>query len=128
MSEQTALPTPEAKSRITSLPYPPSWVDRLHAWVRRLPLPAWLFYTLVTLLLIFAFTWVEWQAGQYPVGTLDPFHVLIIGAGPYALALVHYLDRYAHLSLTRFRPAQSRMPIRRRCSATGSLQCPRAQP
>ncbi len=105
MSEQIALPTPEVKSGITPLPYSPSWVDRLHMWVHRLPLRTWLFYMLIALLLVFGFAWVEWQTGQYPVGTLYPFHVLLFGASPYALALVHYLDCYAHRALTRFRPA-----------------------
>ncbi len=105
MSEPIALPAQEVKNDTTSIPYPPSWIDRLNHWLDRLPIPVWLFYTLIGLALIFGFAGVEWQAGQYPVGTLYPLHVLIDGGICYALALVYYLDRYAHTVLTRFRPA-----------------------
>lgn len=105
MSEQIVLQTPEVNSSTITAPYPPSWVDRLQVWVDRLPVAAWLFYALIGLLLVFGFAWVEWQAGQYPVGTLFPIHVFIMGAGPFALALIYYLDHYAHTALTRFRPA-----------------------
>jgi hypothetical protein len=70
-----------------------------------LPVPAWLFYTLLSLLFVFGYASVQWQAGQYPIGTFYPFHVQIMAGGFYVLALKYYLDRYAHRALTRFRPA-----------------------
>ena len=38
------LKLPNRKGGDASLPYPPSWVDRLMAWIDRLPGPPWLFY------------------------------------------------------------------------------------
>ncbi len=51
MSQKTGKPTAEL-GRINKLlalkspPYPPSWLDRLNAWVERLPFPGFVFYFL----------------------------------------------------------------------------------
>lgn len=100
----------EVKSDLTAIPYPPSWLDRLNRWAGRLPIPAWLFYGLLGLFFITSFSLIQWAAGQYPVGTFYPLHLFIFGTGPYLLALIYYLDRYAHTAMNRFRPALSATP------------------
>jgi hypothetical protein len=85
-------------------PYPPSWVDRLDDWVRRLPLPAWLFYLGVGLALVLIRTIAAWSDGSYPVGTIFPLHVVTASAGVYLLLVLHYLDDRAGAALADFRP------------------------
>jgi hypothetical protein len=86
-------------------PYPPSWVDRLTAWIDRLPGPAWAIYALMAGLLCLATLAVQWSAGTYPVGTVR--RSLVVGAliTPYALGLITYLDRSAQAAMAAFRPA-----------------------
>lgn len=86
-------------------PYPPSWVDRLTAWVDRLPGPVWAYYAALAVVLCLATLGVQWGAGTYPVGTVR--RSLIVGAliSPYALALITFLDRSALAAMKTFRPA-----------------------
>ncbi len=87
-----------------STPHCTSWIDRFFAWVRRLPLPAWLFYLglwFVLYLLITPATWIE---GAEPVGFLSL--IALDGATyiVYYLALMHHLDGVAGRALDDFRP------------------------
>jgi hypothetical protein len=87
-----------------SAPYPPSWIDRLHAWIDALPIPTLAVYLgafLAVLLMGHAPAWAE---GYVPVGSLDLFFsspamflVLVYGA-------IHYLDRAAARAWGSFRP------------------------
>ncbi len=109
MTAQPPLDTPN-KSDTMSLPYSPSWLDGLEKWLDRLPIPVWLFYGLLAVISIVGFAAVQWAAGQYPVGTLYPIHIYIMGVGFYMLGLLYYLDRYAHTAFTRFYPALDATP------------------
>ncbi|HXF62992.1 MAG TPA: hypothetical protein VNK95_15310 [Caldilineaceae bacterium] len=86
-------------------PYPPSWVNRLVAWVERLPGPPWPIYWSVALFLIALHMVINWADGIGAVSTFKPFHIVAAGGGVYYLALIHYLDRTATTVLDRFRPA-----------------------
>lgn len=79
-----------------------SWVDRLTAWVERLPVPVWAFYAAAALGLV-VIGW-AWQASQgaYEV---RPTHVFIAVQPVVALALIHYLDRVAGRAFDRLLPA-----------------------
>ncbi len=86
-------------------PYPPSWVDQLTDWIDRLPLPGWMTYMAVWLVLVSVVTVVHWADGSYPVGTVHPLHLVLAATTPYALALIYHLDGVASDALVRFRPA-----------------------
>jgi hypothetical protein len=88
-------------------PYPPSWVNRLHAWIDTLPVAAWVVYLMTFLSVVLvshAFAWVD---GYVPVGSLDPYFAapafyLVLGYGG-----IHFLDRIASRAWTVFRPLVS---------------------
>lgn len=82
--------------------YPPSWVNRFTIWVERLPVPAWVFYVALWLVLYLIELATQWASGA--VGTFYPFHLFLAGAIPFNLGLIHYLDRTADAALSRFRP------------------------
>ncbi|MFN8378745.1 MAG: hypothetical protein U0452_08745 [Anaerolineae bacterium] len=92
---------PPAEARL----YAPSWVDQLTDRVDRLPLPSWVFYLILWLLLFMVVTLVAWSSGSYPAGVFLPLHLVLTGTIPYSLALIHTLDQTAKTSLTKFRPA-----------------------
>src|SRR5438874_12204460 len=70
-------------------PYPPSWVDRLDDRVQGLPIPAWLFYLGVALVLALARTIAAWSDGSYPLGTF-PAHILLASTSAFLLFVLHY--------------------------------------
>ena len=85
-------------------PYPPSWIDRLTAWVERLPGPAWLYYLGAGVVFTLIRTVIGWSDGGYPVGTFFPAHILDGFSAAYLLFVLHYLDTRADAALTAFRP------------------------
>ena len=92
------------QNAIKARPYAPSWVDLFTDWVRRLPIPAWLFYLTLGLALSVTRTIIGWGDGTYPVGTFFPVHILD-GFIPIILLLVlHYVDNMAERALSGFRP------------------------
>ena len=103
---EVTIPSPTIESRLdTFRPYAPSIVDGLTDWVRRLPIPSWLFYVavaVVSLLLIASFKWLD---GSYPVSIVTWQLILSAATFPYALAMLHYLDNSAKEALDDFRPA-----------------------
>ncbi len=85
--------------------YAPSWVDRLTAWVERLPGPNWSYYLGLGLFLILVQVIVLWAEGASPISeymTVYGFLALVIS---FFLALFHYLDQRAGAALTALRPA-----------------------
>lgn len=86
-------------------PYSPSWVDRVTGWVDQLPVPNWMFYAGLGIILVLAESIIQWQAGNYPVGVFDPFHIYFACVIAYFLALVHYLDKTAARAWEEFQPA-----------------------
>jgi len=88
-------------------PYPPSWIDRLQAWVDTLPVPAWVVYLVVFLCVVVASHLVAWVEGYVPIGSFDVYFsstafFLVIGYGG-----IHLLDQIAAGAWTRFRPLTS---------------------
>lgn len=88
-----------------SKPYSPSWIDRLTAWVDRLPGPYWAYYFGFGLLLFALQTGIKWWDQTDPVGTFQLRYLDYTLWGMYVLAAVHYLDWYARQALKSFRPA-----------------------
>jgi hypothetical protein len=85
-------------------PYPPSWIDRLMAWVDRLPGPAWAFYLILGMAAGLGESALQWWEGAYPVGTFNSLHVWTAGHFAYVLGLIHLLDTSAGSALASFRP------------------------
>src|SRR5689334_12560385 len=71
--------------------YAPSWLDQTTRWIRRLPMPGWLFYLLLILIFVFVETVPKWLAGTYPVGVFVPFHVVFAATFAFSLAAHRYL-------------------------------------
>jgi hypothetical protein len=88
--DATFEPSTHSSETMTGL-YPPSWVDRFIEWVKRLPVPSWLFYLLLWLALFLMANAVKWLDGSQPVGTIGPFYTVGASDGVYFLALMHYL-------------------------------------
>ena len=85
-------------------PYPPSWLDRLTAWVDRLPMPAPAFYALAGAGAFVLFILNEAVNGLGLVDATRPFHI-VLALGPiYAVALVHFLDHEADHALEKIKP------------------------
>lgn len=106
MSQATAIPdqTASFEGSLQHL-YPPSWIDRFTRWTEHLPIPAWVFYLLVWIVLFGIETIIQWSSGSYPHGTFHTFHAIFTGALPYLMMMIHYLDRNAGNALDQFRPA-----------------------
>jgi hypothetical protein len=92
------LPVTDSSNR----PYQPSWVDRLHTWVDRLLVPAWVFYLCVWLVLIIIESGSKWLDGVEP--KLRWIYVFYSFYGIYFLAAIHYLDTWAETAFNTFRP------------------------
>jgi hypothetical protein len=88
----------------TALPYNPSWLNRFTDRVEQFPVPAWAFYLGLWLVLFASYTGVKWLDGTYPVGTLFPFHAVLVGMVVYAVAVSHYLRYVAGRAMRAFRP------------------------
>ncbi len=89
------------------LPYRPSWIDKLTAWIGRLPLPAWLFYLGLGLCLTLLLVSSIWLGGLRDLRTILPYYFLEAMTFAYLLALIHYLDNSALVALARFRPVMT---------------------
>lgn len=98
---------PPIRGNVFVPPYPLSWLDRLTAWVDRLPGPAWFFYLVFAAITILAVTVIQWREGAYPVGTFDPLHAWAAANFACLLAFMHYLDRSAFSAIASFRPLLS---------------------
>jgi hypothetical protein len=86
-------------------PYPPSWVDRFTDWLERLPLPWWLFYLVVGLLLETVQIYVLWSGSVFDAFGIHLFQFYFPINYVLALFVMHALDRRAVTALERFRPA-----------------------
>ena len=86
-----------------TLPYHPSWIDRLNKWINSLPVPLWLFYVLSLLALFILISAVFWIDGSLPLGSISPdssFSVFIV----YSLFLYNYLTVIGSRALKEFLP------------------------
>jgi hypothetical protein len=103
-------------------PYAPSWFDRFSGWVDKLPLPYWLFYPLISVLLIVLGLVATRIEGAGTIMDWDPISFVAMLQIAYMLVVVHYLDRYALRALDDFGPALAlddrHMPELRRLVST----------
>jgi hypothetical protein len=85
-------------------PFKPSWADRFTNWVEQLPMPKWVFYGslgLVLFLIQMLFLWLE---GGLQSDALLPVIIFNALAILYSLALIHLLDNQAVTALDSMRP------------------------
>ncbi len=109
MALKTNHQSPSSRSKNTAQPYPPSFVDRLMAWIERLPGPAWGFYLLATVIFVAVGHGLRWLDGSIETGTFDPFRLTTDSLTFYALAILHLLNSTARRSLEEFRPALGKL-------------------
>lgn len=88
----------------SEVPYPPSWMDRLVAWIDGLPGPVWLSYTLIFAALLLLDNGIMWIDGGLPFGVFDPVLSLFALYIVYWVPLYQVLTRVATRSLNAFRP------------------------
>jgi hypothetical protein len=86
-------------------PYPPSWIDRVTDWVKKLPIPAWSLYSALALALVLADAALNWSNGSYLSSKSLPFHLVSALTPVVILAMIHYFDDWAEKALSTFRPA-----------------------
>jgi len=103
LAPQRPAVRPPAPAFVT--PSPPSWVDRFTARIDRLPGPAWAYYLSWGVLMYLLISSVQWSAGSYPPGAFSRVHAVGAFLAPYAIGLIHYLDRSAGAAMNSFRPA-----------------------
>ena len=89
--------------------YPPSFVDRLMAWIERLPGSAWIYYLLATAVIVAVSHGLRWSDGTIPTGTIDTFRLTNDFLTIYGLAILHLLNSTARRSLEDFRPALGKL-------------------
>ena len=89
--------------------YPPSFVDRLMAWIERLPGSAWVFYLLATAVIVALGHGLDWLDGTIPTGTFVVDELTNDAVTIYALAALHLLNSTARRSLEDFRPALGKL-------------------
>ncbi len=89
---------------MTQRPYAPSWVNRMTAWIDRLPGPYLLVYTILAFFFLALTNLLNWRDGGYAPGTFVPLQIVVVASPFYYLALIHYLDRLALDELAKFRP------------------------
>ena len=79
----------------------PGALSRFYAWCDGLPWHGWwLFPALAGLLLVWGHA-ILWATGRLPMGTFDPTLTVSVAYGPYALAVLAYLNRVAGRALER---------------------------
>jgi hypothetical protein len=86
-------------------PYPPSWLNRLLAWIDALPGPTWLAYTIAALISTALGHAGLWETGLIRWWTLDPALVFWGIYLPAQVWLIEHLDGVAHRAFAAFRPA-----------------------
>lgn len=99
MADAQAVSSVALNVKQDALPYQPSWPDRIVNRVRKLPVPAWLFYLGLAAVIALVETLVKWYDGTYPVGTVWLFHLALALPVPYSLAVRHYINDAAGLAL-----------------------------
>lgn len=85
-------------------PYPPSWVDRLTAWIEALPIPIWTFYLILYLIAVLGLQAADWFNGVVAWGS---FSFVSFYSGiwlPMGLFVIHNTDRLADRAMSRFAP------------------------
>jgi hypothetical protein len=85
-------------------PYPPSWLDRIQDWLKRLPVPLWTSYLIAALALSLLGHVLRWLDGSLPPGSLE-VNQLAGGFFPiYFFGFIHYLNSSARKAIANYRP------------------------
>lgn len=113
MTSQTTLTASDINKTSVKRPYAASWYDHAQEWVKRLPMPYWLFYLGVGLVLFIIETIIQWNDGIYLVGDFYPFHLVYCCLIPYIFALGHYIHHTAASALEEFQPVMEVSPQER---------------
>jgi hypothetical protein len=109
--EQVGAGVPKRQSRTAAnappflAAYPPSWVNRLIAWIERQPGPAWVYYVAAVVLLGALLKGVQWFDPESAAATFGGDPIVFSFYPVYFVALMHYLDGQARAALEAFRPA-----------------------
>lgn len=82
-----------------------SFLDRLLSSIGRLPFGGWWFYVALAAVSGAWLTIIRWMTATAPVGQIDLAALTPAAFGPYALAMIHYLDDFAGRAVRRFGPA-----------------------
>lgn len=106
---QALSPLATSEAEAGALPYPPSWIDRLNAWVERLPVPAWAFYLALGVGLSLVYLGLLLASFGSTTPTLTLTGAVLSGllngmTCAYVVGLIHYLDKSAASALQRSRP------------------------
>lgn len=99
--------TTESSIAPAVLSYRASWVDNLINWIKRLPIPSWLFYVGLFSVLTIAIQIAYWIDGNNPFDVSEGplvFHITAIYP-VMVLAAIHYIDNTARRSFDDFQPA-----------------------
>ncbi|MFQ5944010.1 MAG: hypothetical protein ACE5JF_10695 [Anaerolineales bacterium] len=88
-------------------PYTPSWMDRLTAWLDRMPGPVWSYYLAAAAAYCAVFLGIQASQGAYAGQGFYPWHIFLALQPIFALAMMHYLDHAASGALARFGPAMA---------------------
>jgi hypothetical protein len=97
-------PDTSATTRPLTLPYPPSWFDRLLDFVDGLPGPVWV-YLVALLLITFAYQQIVlWLNGSLPFPVFDPGRAFYLPFAPYVFGVWLYFRRVAREALAKLAP------------------------
>jgi hypothetical protein len=77
------------------MPYKPSWVNRLINFVSGIKGPSTVFYIGFWAIFFIILTFLRWNEGVYPAGTINPSDLVMSATGIFFLALIEYLDQWA---------------------------------
>lgn len=105
MTKETSDAQTNSKHETKFQAYSPSWVNRITAWVSRLPGTSWVYYLGLWVVLFLIPSFIYWNEGVFPVGTFLPVQGFIAGAIVFFLVMIHYLDERAGASVASMRPA-----------------------
>ncbi len=104
MTEGSDPQNTATQSESEPIPYPPSWLDRLIGWIRRLPGPTWLSYSVLFVVVALLNHTARWIDGSLQPGTLDVTRLAEVPLIIFLLPYTHYLNNVASKSLSEIRP------------------------
>jgi hypothetical protein len=105
MSVTTASSLPDQTRSHPVSSYPPSWIDRLLAWLDGLSVPVPVVLIGLWAVLALAMHAAVWLEGIIPAWHIDQRLLLVSSWVPYCLGLIYYLQNTADAALPAFRPA-----------------------
>ena len=109
MTPDTGSPRRDKRQKIAAAETHGSAFGRLIGWIDRLPMPAWVFYVLVTAAAVAVALGLLRIAGVPAGSQVGSIYLLGTLLTAYPLAMMHYLRRAAAGSLEAFRPALGRL-------------------